>query len=84
MNKGAGQWWQKGKVERLPNCEEITGEYIAKRDWKMDPKGYFLIRVDAKKKLLEVAYCPEVNKIGLIIRGRRPNRCHWNQNRFHS
>ena len=27
------------------------------KDWKMDPKGYFLIAVDKKKKIIRVGYC---------------------------
>ena len=35
----------------------IIAKYHKIKDWKMDPKGYFLIDVDNKKKLIRVGYC---------------------------
>ena len=29
---------------------KITAKYHKIKDWKMDPKGYFLIAIDRKKK----------------------------------
>ena len=37
--------------------KKITAKYHKIKDWVMDPKGYFLIAVDKKKKLLRVGYC---------------------------
>ena len=64
--------WVKGKVECLPDCQEVQGDYVSGRDWRQDPKGYFLIRIDRERKLLEAAFCPEINKIAFIFRGKRP------------
>ena len=33
--------------------QKIIAKYHKIKDWKMDPKGYFLIDVDKKKILLE-------------------------------
>ena len=37
--------------------KRITAKYHKIKDWVMDPKGYFLIKVDRKKKLIKVGYC---------------------------
>ena len=49
-----GKWWDisiKGKVPL------ISAKYDRIKDWRMDPQGYFLIRINPKKKFIEVAYC---------------------------
>ena len=43
--------------------KKITAKYHKIKDWVMDPKGYFLIAVDKKKKLLRVGYC-KFSKLG--------------------
>ena len=35
----------------------INARYDGIKDWKMDPKGYFLIAVDKNKKIIRVGYC---------------------------
>ena len=37
--------------------KKIKAKYHKINDWIMDPKGYFLISIDRKKKLLIVGYC---------------------------
>ena len=37
--------------------KKIIAKYHKIKDWVMDPKGYFLIAIDRKKKLLKVGYC---------------------------
>ena len=37
--------------------KKITARYDKIKDWKMDPKGYFLIDLDRKNNLLRVGYC---------------------------
>jgi|TARA_Y100000310_G_scaffold190371_1_gene190326 dihydropteroate synthase len=37
--------------------KRITAKYHKIKDWKMDPKGYFLIAVDKNKKIIRVGYC---------------------------
>jgi len=37
--------------------KKITAKYHKIKDWKMDPKGYFLIDLDRKNNLLRVGYC---------------------------
>ena len=37
--------------------KRITAKYDKIKDWIIDPKGYFLIDIDRKKKFLKVGYC---------------------------
>ena len=53
----------------------LIAKYDKIKDWKMDPKGYFLIHV--KKKYIEVGYCKfiklgnsPVNDMIAIIKGK--------------
>lgn len=43
------------------------------RPWRLDPKGYFLIRVNEELKKIEAAFCDlKENKVRIIIRGDTP------------
>jgi len=35
----------------------IVAKYNKIKDWKMDPKGYFLIGIDREEKIIRVGYC---------------------------
>ena len=48
-----GKWFRINKNIK----KRITASYDKIKDWKLDPKGYFLIDLDKKKKLLRVGYC---------------------------
>ena len=48
-----GRW---NKIS-IKNKKKIKANYNKIKDWKMDPKGYFLIAVDKKNNLLRVGYC---------------------------
>ena len=37
--------------------KKIKAKYHKINDWVMDPKGYFLIAIDRKQKMLRVGYC---------------------------
>ena len=68
-----------GKYDK-PGFKEITMEKPVeidatgtKRPWKMDPKGYFLIRVNNDLNKIEAAFCDyKENKVRIIIRGDNP------------
>jgi len=48
-----GKWW---KIEN--NIKEIIiSKYDKIKDWVMDPKGYFLIKIDKEQGIIRVAYC---------------------------
>jgi dihydropteroate synthase len=48
-----GRWYNINKKIK----KRLVARYHKIKDWKMDPKGYFLIRVDEKKKIIQVGYC---------------------------
>ena len=48
-----GRWWKiKNNIKK-----SISAKYDRIHDWKMDPKGYFLIRIDKESNLIRVGYC---------------------------
>jgi dihydropteroate synthase len=56
---------------------KITAKYHKIKDWKMDPKGYFLISINRKKKFIKVGYCKfkklkhtTMNEMVAIIEGK--------------
>ena len=48
-----GRWYN---INKKIN-KKITAKYHKIKDWRMDPKGYFLIAVDKNKKNIRVGYC---------------------------
>jgi dihydropteroate synthase len=48
-----GKWWKiKNNIKK-----SIPAKYDKIKDWVMDPKGYFLIKIDRSEKLIRVGYC---------------------------
>lgn len=54
------------------NAKEIFAAYDDAKEFVLDKEGYFLIRLDKERKLIEVAFCNEKNKIVLAVRGKKP------------
>jgi len=51
--------------------EDVDEEIRATRSvWKLDPKGYFLIRLKRDDGIIEVGYCTTDNILRKIIRGK--------------
>ena len=48
-----GRWYNINKKIK----KRLIAKYHKIKDWKMDPKGYFLIAVDKDKKIIRVGYC---------------------------
>ena len=48
-----GRWYNINKKIK----KKIIAKYHRIKDWKMDPKGYFLIAIDREKKIIKVGYC---------------------------
>ena len=68
-----GRWFNiNKKIKR-----RIVARYHKIKDWKMDPKGYFLISANRRKKTIQVGYCKftklgnsPVNDMVAIITGK--------------
>ena len=68
-----GRWYNINKKIK----KRLIAKYHRIKDWKMDPKGYFLIGVDKKKNFIQVGYCKftklgntPVNDMVAIIKGK--------------
>ena len=66
-----GRWYNINKKIK----KKIIAKYHKIKDWKMDPKGYFLIKVD--KKIIQVAYCKftrlgnsPINDMVALVKGK--------------
>tara|TARA_B100000029_G_scaffold416794_1_gene421195 strand:+ start:666 stop:1055 length:390 start_codon:yes stop_codon:yes gene_type:complete len=76
MNKNKvikGRWYNINKKIK----KRLIAKYHRINDWKMDPKGYFLISVDRKKKVIQAGYCKftrlgnsPINDMVAIIKGK--------------
>ena len=54
-----GRWYNINKKIK----KRIVARYHKIKDWRMDPKGYFLIAIDKNKKIIRVGYC-KFTKLG--------------------
>ena len=48
-----GRWYNINKKIK----KRLVAKYHKIKDWKMDPKGYFLIKIDRENFLIRVGYC---------------------------
>ena len=68
-----GRWYKINKKIK----KRLIARYHKIKDWKMDPKGYFLSAVDRKKNFIQVGYCKftklgnsPVNDMVAIVKGK--------------
>ena len=54
-----GRWYKINKKIK----KKIIAKYHKIKDWRMDPKGYFLITADREKNFIRVGYC-KFSKLG--------------------
>ena len=57
---------------KTDKVEEIKAEYNDIKEFAMDKKGYFLIRVNKEKKRVEVGHCGSLNKVDVMVYGTVP------------
>jgi tetrahydromethanopterin S-methyltransferase subunit A len=50
---------------------EIDAEGYEQK-WELDPKGYFLIRINRDTKEIEVGHCEKQNKVDVLFKGKNP------------
>ncbi len=60
------------KIKFSSSYKEIPAEYDDSKDFKLDERGYFLIKVDRKNKNIEVAFCKGKNIVELKVVGKKP------------
>ena len=68
-----GRWYNINKKVK----KRLIAKYHKIKDWKMDPKGYFLIGFDKKNIFIQVGYCKftklgnsSANDMVAIIKGK--------------
>ncbi len=61
----------------LKDVPVIQGHYDEIHDWKMDPKGYFLIKIDRKNKEIILAHCKKIGVISTVIKGKKPQDLYY-------
>ena len=68
-----GRWYNINKKIK----KRLVAKYHKIKDWKMDPRGYFLIGIDRKKKVIQVGYCKftrlgnsPINDMVAIVEGK--------------
>ena len=68
-----GRWYNINKKIK----KKIIAKYDRIKDWKMDPKGYFLIAVDRDEKIIRVGFCklaklgnPPIHDMVVEIKGK--------------
>ena len=57
---------------KTDKVEEIKAEYDDLKEFVMDKKGYFLIRVNKEKQRVEVGHCGDLNKVDIMVYGTVP------------
>lgn len=60
---------EKKKVVEKDSCETIYASYDSAKEWRMDPNGYFLIRINPETNKLEVGLCKKDNVIEIKVIG---------------
>jgi len=72
MEDSKGKWWdpekERNTVKEEAEAEVIEAKYDRIKDWKMDPAGYFLIKINKDK--IEAAFCKAQNKVEKVIIGK--------------
>ena len=68
-----GRWYNINKKIK----KRLIAKYHKIKDWKMDPKGYFLITLDNKKNFIKVGYCkfsklgnPPIHNMVAVVKGK--------------
>jgi tetrahydromethanopterin S-methyltransferase subunit A len=69
---------KKTKSVFIKDTKIIKGEYHPIKDWKMDKKGYFLIRINRRKKIIELGHCKKDNVIEVVVQGKTPQAVYFN------
>ena len=63
------------KPKLAKNAKIITSKLVKLKEWRMDPKGYILIRIH--KGWLEVGFCKKDNIVHTLIIGETPEQMYY-------
>lgn len=63
-----------GPIQEATDIRRIEAQYNPEKEWKIDPTGYFLIRIhndhkNNNRKKIEVGLCKKLNVVSVIIEG---------------
>lgn len=61
--------WIKDKTY-AEDFDVVQGSFDPYKDWSLDPKGYFLIRLNLEAGMIELAHCTNSHVITKMITGR--------------
>ena len=74
MEDSKGKWWdsekERNKVKGLDETNIIEARYDRIKDWRMDTIGYFLIKINKDKQIIEAGFCRKENKVEKVIIGK--------------
>ncbi len=59
-------------VKIKEDSREIKAEYDDMKEFVLDEKGYFLIRIIPEKKLIEIGFCGKRNTVEVKVYGKTP------------
>ena len=74
MEDSKGKWWdpekERNRVKEAEEAKVIEAKYDRIRDWRMDPAGYFLIKINRQDQTIEAGFCKSSNKVEKVIIGK--------------
>lgn len=61
-----------GNQLQTQGAKEVKAQYDDSKEFTLDPKGYFLIRINYETNELEAGFCGEKNAMVLKVSGKKP------------
>ncbi len=72
IDKTANQKVVDTTIKIKEDIREIKAEYDDRKEFVLDEKGYFLIRIVPEKKMIEIGFCGKRNTIEVKVHGKTP------------
>lgn len=60
------------QIEKTTDFRKISAKYDDAEEFVLDPKGYFLIKIEQSDKTIHVGFCTSKNKLQWEIIGKKP------------
>ncbi|MBI4175963.1 MAG: hypothetical protein HY518_02065 [Candidatus Aenigmarchaeota archaeon] len=64
------------QIKMADSVEEIRAVKDP-REWKLDPAGYFLIKINRETQEIEAGFCTNDHKLTKIVRGKHPEEIYY-------